>query len=329
MEKAPHLGKVVLVTGGSGFIGSHFICHMLREGYQVVNVDIVPPKDAALVRYHRAVSIMNLPELIRVMLDSQPNYVVHFAALAVMGGKSLNDYIANTEGTGNLLTAVGGTRSVERLIVTSTQHVRRPGSSAAAHDEDYDPLMLYGESKVITEQLTRKAGLNCCWTIVRPTTVWGPGSLELAKGLWRLIAKGWYVHPSADKVLRSYGYVKNVVWQIAQLLSTEKSLVDRKVFYVADGNFRQIDWVNAFSQSLTGSNVHTVPLWAIRGLSKVGDGVRSFGFGFPMYQSRLMNLITNNAVPVDPILSLLGKPPYSLEAGVTETVDWFRKFKSG
>lgn len=33
-----------LVTGGSGFIGTHLIEQLLKRGYEVVNVDIAPPK---------------------------------------------------------------------------------------------------------------------------------------------------------------------------------------------------------------------------------------------------------------------------------------------
>lgn len=318
----------ILVTGGSGFIGNHLMVLLETRGYQSVNFDLSSPKNVSQKKYYRSGSILDMDELMRTMADFRPTHVVHLAALAVMEGKSISDFRANTQGTSNVIAAVQATPSVERLLVTSTQHVRRPGSGPAAHDEDYEPLMLYGESKVITEQLTRTANLSCCWTIVRPTTVWGPGHVTMADGLLRLISQGRYVHPANDPVLRSYGYVKNVVWQLEQILFAEKSAIDRKTFYVADANMRQLDWVNAISVGLTGRPVRTVPLCFISLLAKFGDVLRSVGLRFPMYSSRLENLTSQNHVPIEPTLQLLGASPIGLDQGIEETVAWFNDYRS-
>lgn len=318
--------KTVLVTGGSGFIGTHLVQLLLDRGYGVANIDISPPALSSHRGHWRQCSILDLRELQEAFADSQPSHVVHLAAYASMDARSLDEFKVNTEGTANILRAAAKTRSLQRLVVTSTQHVRAPGSGYPAHDTDYVPYMFYGESKVVTEQHTREAQLDCAWTIIRPTAVWGPGHKLLADGLWRQMHLGRYFHPTGDPVVRSYGYVKNVVWQIEKLLMAERSAVDRKVFYVADGNIRQLEWVNALSRELTGHEVRTVPLWVLRGLSKLGDGLRACGLRFPLYDSRLKNLITPNPVPVEPTLALLGNPPYSLEEGARETVEWLRSY---
>ena len=97
-----------------------------------------------------------------------------------MEGKSLNDFRDNTIGTANVLEAIRKTPTISRVVITSSQHVRKPGSGLPQNDEDFAPHGLYGESKKITEQLTRWAGLPCIWTIIRPTTVWGPWHPSLA-----------------------------------------------------------------------------------------------------------------------------------------------------
>lgn len=319
----------VLVTGGSGFIGTHLVRLLLSTGHDVVNLDVNPPDDADLLDCYRCASILNLSEVKEVLSNFQPTHVVHLAALAVMEGKSIEDFRANTEGTKNVISAVKSTPSVERLIITSTQHVRRPGSGPASSDDDYDPLMLYGESKVITEQVTRTADIDCVWTIVRPTLVWGPGHLPLANGLFKLMKQGRYIHPSNDTVKRSYGYVKNVAWQIERLLLVDPKTIDRKTLYVADGNLQQIDWINAMSVGLTGKKVRTVPLWSIKALAKLGDLLKLVGLPFPMFTSRLKNLTTNNVVPVEATEVILGPVPISLEQGIEETVEWFREYHKG
>jgi len=243
-----------------------------------------------------------------------------------MEGSSLDDFKENTRGTYNVLQAVKACKTVRRLIVTSTQHVRKPGAPYTECDDAYDPYSFYGESKVRTEQFTREAGLECVWSIVRPTTVWGPGHRSFADGLWRQMKRGRYRHPSDDKVVRSYGYVTNVCWQIAGLLEAPERVVHRKTFYVGDGNLAQLEWVNAMSRALTGREVKTVPKSALFALAKFGDLSRKLGFRFPLYSERLSNLTTTNPVPMDPILKLLGQPPVSLKQGAKETVAWLREY---
>jgi nucleoside-diphosphate-sugar epimerase len=316
----------LLITGGSGFIGRHLIVEAISAGWEVANVDIVPPAGIAEQAIWANCSILDAPKLAEVIRHFQPKWVVHLAAYASMEARSLDEFRVNTEGTKNVLQSVKSTASVDRLIVTSTQHVRKPGSGAPVSDTDYAPYAFYGESKVLTEQITRQAGLSCAWTIIRPTAVWGPHHLLLASGLWKQMYRGRYFHPADDRVLRSYGYVRNVCWQIKQLLQAKREAVDKKVFYVADGNMRQLDWVNSISRELTGRDVRTLPLWMIRRLAGLGDTLHKLGVNFPIYGSRLQNLITDNPVPVEPTLELFGVPPHSLQEGSQATAEWLRSY---
>lgn len=329
IPKKSSAGSVVVVTGGSGFIGTHLIELLTDSGYQVVNLDVKKPMLASQLKLWKPCSILYRAELQKALVDNRAEFVIHLAAYASMEACSLDEFQVNTDGTANVIEAVRSCSSVCRLIVTSTQHVRAPGSGDPRSDADYIPYMFYGESKVITERHTRDADLQCSWVIIRPTAVWGPGHKLLAEGLWKQMRKGRYVHPAADPVVRSYGYVKNVVWQIVGLLQAPREEIDRKVFYVADGNSRQQEWVNAISRELVGREVRTVPLWVLRTLSKVGDGMRQCGLPFPLYDSRLKNMITPNPVPVEPILKLLGPPPYSLAQGARETADWLKAYYEG
>jgi GlcNAc-P-P-Und epimerase len=317
----------VLVTGGSGFIGSHLLEELGAAGHRLTNLDVrAPAPGSAWAETFRAGSLLDRNGLKTIFQEVRPTHVVHLAAVAKMDAKSLDEFSPNTQGVANLLEAVEASGSVVRLIVTSTQHVRKPGSGAPVNDVDYIPYKLYGESKVVTERLTRDASLTCAWTLIRPTAVWGPRQLLLADGLWRLIARGHYFHPSGDPVVRSYGYVRNLVWQVHRLLLAPLSAVDRKMFYIADGNIRQQDWVNAVARELTGRDVHTVPLPLVRALSACGDLLRWGGLSFPIFRDRLENLITPNPVPTEPILELLGPPPVSLVEGAKETAVWLRRY---
>jgi GlcNAc-P-P-Und epimerase len=314
----------ILCTGGSGFIGTHLIDSLLAKGIEVINIDIAKPKKQAHNVYWHECNILDLDTLVKTFREFQPSHIIHLAARATMEGKSLDDFRDNTIGTANVLMAIKKTACVSRVVITSTQHVRKPGSGLPQHDEDFVPHGLYGESKVITEQLTRGAELSCIWTIIRPTTVWGAWHPFLPSGLWTMMKRGIYFHPLKDPVIRSYGYVKNVVWQIEKILEAPSELVNHEVLYVGDSLTLQINWINAFSMALTNHNVTQVPKEWIRLLARVGDGLGEVGIKFPMNSPRYFNLTTPQLVPINSVIEKFGIPPYSLDDGIAETVSWLR-----
>ena len=314
----------ILCTGGSGFIGTHLMDQFLANKNELLNVDIKAPQKTDQFKYWMECDILDFEKLLLVFAEFQPTHVVHLAASTSMEGKTIDDYGDNTEGTRNVLDAVKRTESVKRIIVTSSQHVRKPGSGLPDSDVDFDPLGLYGASKVIAEKITRNAELNCSWIIIRPTTIWGPYHPFLDSGVMQMIKRGIYFHPSGKPVIRSYGYVGNAVWQIEKILVAADHIVDKKIFYIGEIPIDQIDWLNAFSQALIGKNIRIVPKFLIYALTIVGDLLSVFKIKFPMYSERYRNLTTSNLIPMGLTIDTFGQPPYSLQDGVAETVSWLR-----
>ena len=312
----------ILLTGGSGFIGAHLIDKISTKDAEILNIDIILPKKMEHSKYWKNCNILDTIKLQKIFSDFQPSYVIHLAAKASTGGKNLDDYRDNTDGTKNVVEAAAGTPSVKRIIVTSSQHVRKPGSNLPKSDTDYNPHGFYGESKVITEELTRHANLPCEWVIIRPTTIWGPYHPFLPSGLWRLMSKGMYFHPKNDPVVRSYGYVKNTAWIIKKLLEAPSELVDKRTFYVGDEPIKQEEWIDAFSMALAGRPALKVPKQYINVLSKIGDLLGLVKLPFPMNSSRFFNLTTTNPIPINPIIKQFGKPPYTLQESIQETAEW-------
>ena len=167
--------ETVLVTGGSGFIGTHLVRQLLRQNRRVLNVDIRPPMAREYRSFWNQIDILDAASLLNAFEESQPALVVHLAARTDLDEtRRIEGYAANIEGVRNVVDAVACTSSVRRTIFASSMAVCKVGY-VPADDRDYNPLTLYGESKVQTERTVRAAdGGGAEWCIVRPTTVWGP-----------------------------------------------------------------------------------------------------------------------------------------------------------
>jgi nucleoside-diphosphate-sugar epimerase len=289
-----------------------------------LNIDIAAPLCSSHHTAWTNIDILNRPALLEIFQNFRPECVVHLAARTDCNENTTveKDYQVNTEGTENLISAIKATSSVERVVITSTQYVHRPGH-LPTDDEDYDPHTVYGQSKVITEQLTRKAGLACTWTIIRPTNIWGPWHMRYRSELLRLLKKGFYLYPGKKRVTKSYGYVGNIVYYILRILEMPKETVNKKTFYLGDEPIDQLEWVNSFSQQLRGRDVYIVPRWLMYGMALVGDSI-SFvrGRKFIFSSTRYKSMTTDYLTPMNKTFAVLGKGPYRLEDGIRDTAIW-------
>lgn len=313
----------VLITGGSGFIGSNLIEDLVKRGVAIMNVDIACPHISSHTPFWKELDILQLESLKEAFRDFKPTHVVHLAARTDTFGTRLEEYEVNTQGSKNVLDAIKSVDSVERVVITSTQFVNQYHGKPK-DDLDFAPHTTYGESKVITEKLTRSADLKCEWVIIRPTNIWGPWHLRYPHEFWRILGKGLYFHPSGKRVLRSYGYVKNVTWQILKIFDSTSEMVNGKVFYVGDQPIDLLDWVNGFSMKQIGRKVLIVPRPLIYCVAIFGDMLTFIGMRFPITRSRYKSMTTSNDASMAQTFDAFGTPPYSLDAGIEETVNWLK-----
>jgi len=317
----------ILVTGGSGFIGTNLVAKLLEGGYnRIVNIDTAKPNLPEHDAYWQKESILDKESIFKIFTSFQPDAVIHLAARTDTDPANvLSDYVINTTGTENLVAAIKAHPSVKRLILTSTQFVHQY-KGMPQNDEDFAPHTVYGESKVMTEKLVRNAGLACIWTIIRPTNIWGPWHLRYPSEFWKVLSKGLYFHPGRQPVMRSYGYVGNVVAQVISIMEGPREKVNKQVYYVGDEPIDLYDWANGFSIGQIGKPVRVVPRFLVRGLALAGDVFAKIGLRFPITTSRYKSMTTSNVAPMEKTIEAFGQPPYSLQQGILESVEWMRKY---
>lgn len=162
----------ILITGGSGFIGTNLIELFEEKGYHFINYDKNNVTKANQHKYWFSGNIMDKKRLAEVFDQYKPTIVIHLAARTDTLSDKLEDYIENTEGTENIVNEIKKHDYVKHALFASTQYVYKSKEIPfPLTDDSYAPHTVYGISKMMDEQYIRSANLSCKWTIFRPCNV--------------------------------------------------------------------------------------------------------------------------------------------------------------
>jgi nucleoside-diphosphate-sugar epimerase len=317
----------MLITGGSGFIGTNAVEYFLNLGYRVLNIDIKQPQQKKHLSLWSQTSILDIEQLRKISLDFQPHYILHLAARTDLNEKQdLNEYAANIEGVKNIIRIANECELLRRIVFSSSRMVCRI-DYIPQNPEDYCPPNLYGKSKVLTEQIIRESEINAEWLIVRPTSIWGPWFDVPYKIFFETIAKKMYFNISGFNPIKSFGFVYNTIYQIDKLMYAPTEKISQKTFYLCDyPPLRVNNWADIIRQGMKLPSIRTIPYRLITIGAYIGDLLMSLGINrFPITTFRLDNLITDMVYDTSDLEAICGSLPFSLEEGVRITVDWMKQ----
>ena len=313
----------VLITGGSGFIGTNLLLFLI-EKYEILNIDIRESNLTELQKYTSLVDITNYEKFRNVVIGFSPDYIIHLAARTDLNGKFIYDYSANTVGVSNLMKIIHELPKLKKLIVTSSMLVCHTGYYPK-NQFDYAPNTLYGESKVETEKIVWDKKPQCDWAIIRPTSIWGPWFGVPYRNFFDMVISRKYFHIGRKSCTKTYGYVGNAVYQIEQILFHETLNEDQKVFYIGDNPPTNIEiWANEIAAELN-FNIKRVPFWMLKIAAYFGDLLKLFNITFPMTSFRLKNMTTDNTIDLSETYKIAPNPPCSRIDGIKATLQWLKK----
>lgn len=318
----------ILITGGSGFIGTNLIERLRKEGkYELLSLDIVSPKIESHKVVWKKVDLRDGDEVIKAVTTFSPDYVIALGARTDLRGKTLESYDANIGGVSNVLTALEKVPNMKRLIYASSMYVCEPGYMPK-NFEDYAPHTLYGESKVETEKRIKEWNPKYTWSIIRPTSIWGPWFGEPYNKFFHIVLSHMYFHMGKRACKKTYGYVDNAIYEIMSILETDAEKVNRKVFYIGDYEPYDItEWANEIAKE-SGIWIPRIPYWCFKCAGWFGDLLKKFGVAFPMTSFRLHNMTTNNVHNLEPIKAIAPNLPVSRIEGTKRTLDWIKNVEN-
>jgi nucleoside-diphosphate-sugar epimerase len=177
-----------LVTGATGFVGSHLVDALQHRDTEVTVLARSPAKASALSARGFRVLRGDLHDTSALEQAARNQDVVYHVA-GVVAARNEEEFLrANRDGTRNLVSAAerGGT---PRFVLVSSLAAGGPAprGSPLAGDEPPRPVTAYGRSKLAAEQIVRYASIP--WTIIRPPIVYGPRDREVLK-VFRLARLG-------------------------------------------------------------------------------------------------------------------------------------------
>jgi hypothetical protein len=122
--------------------------------------------------------------------------------------------------------------------------------------------------------------------------------------------------------MKSYGYVKNLVHQLTGIMNSERSVIDKQVFYLGDLPMDSYEWVNSFSVQLTKRDAIIIPRFIVKMLALIGEFLKFLKIKFPLTNLRYLNMTTDYLTPMDKTISLFGIYSNCHPDNVKETIDW-------
>ena len=252
------MANTVLVTGGSGFIGTH-LCRMLVErGDKVINFDLYPRrgplswlvKDLEKEIVFEKGDVANLTQLIALMRKYQPGKIAHLAAsidMESLESYPMQVYVQMVGGTINVLESMRLMGGVDRMVNLSSIGVL-PTRQYEPIDCNHPTLMaaegpasgIYGAGKV--------AGEAFCWAYadmfnldivqLRPSAAYGfftTNTIFMNEMLEGALRSEQVRVPHGRYLPRDYTHVHDIAGIAVAALDVPASHLKHRVFYAASG----------------------------------------------------------------------------------------------
>lgn len=248
--------KAILVTGGTGFTGRHFIRHAKAMGHKIIAInhhsgDVVGA-DKTLV-----VDLENKSHLIELLSHIEFDAVIHLAAISFVAHGNISDfYRVNLVGTLNLVDAVKANHSHAKIIVASSGNVYGNASQLPiTESHPFLPANDYAASKCAMELalLARQESQNII--ICRPFNYTGYGQAEhflVPKLVKAFKQRSPIVELGNLDISRDFTDVRDVVSAYLKILQQPK--VNTGIFNICSGRSYSLHEIIAILQRITGHN---------------------------------------------------------------------------
>lgn len=322
----------VLITGGTGFIGSRLALRCLALGHTVT----------VLAQENNPVEARNRQQIeakgARIILGSvterervseavrEIDWIYHLAAAQHEANVSDEKFWrVNVDGTTNVLQASTNAR-VKRFIHGSTIGVY--GSSTAEIDEQSPlrPDNIYGVTKLEAEKLVLTYREKVPAVVIRIAETYGPGDFRLLK-LFKAIQNGIFLMIGNGANRHHLVYIDDLIEGLLLAATVDKA-TGKIIVLPGKASLTTRDMVEVIARHLNKKTprlrVPLFPLWVLA--TAMETALRPLGIRPPLHRRRMDFFKKSFVFSGQQSEKLLGFiPKVGFDHGVVETVRWYRQ----
>ncbi len=318
-----------LVTGGTGFVGSHVVWALLDAGHQVRVLHRQTSKLTALANMDYESAIGDLHDLDGLRAAcAGVDWVFHVAAVADYWRADKQRMLdVNVEGTRRVLQAARDAR-VKRVVFTSSaaavglREDGQPGDESLPFNLPPDQFP-YGHSKSLAEDVVRLAvadGQDV--VIVNPVVVMGPGDLNMISGSFITEVKRF--GPLVP--VTSGGLAVTDARDVARwhLMAAEKGRTGER-YILGTTNTTHREWYAMIARTVGAMKPRLpVPDGLVPTVANAIQGLRSAGIKTPVDANQARLSIRNVYFDYDKAWTEFGEPRIDMEQSLHDTYAWYR-----
>ncbi|MFH0880340.1 MAG: NAD-dependent epimerase/dehydratase family protein [Lentisphaerota bacterium] len=320
----------ILVTGGTGFTGSHLTRRLLSRGHEVLVLDNQEGIFFdALKKEGAKISIGSVTdEALLNQLIPGCEVIYHLAAAFRKINLPKQVYTDVNEGGMRLLLEIAQKNKVRKIVYCSTQGVHGniehpPGDeNSPIKPEDFYQFTKHKGEEVAAEYM--KKGMDI--TILRPTAIYGPGDPGRFLMMYRRVKSGLFPFFGKGQALYHPVYIDNFV--DAFELAAEKPAAKGQTYIIADDKYFTIEEIVreiARVMNVPLKVIH-LPFYPLYWLSAVVEWVfKPLPMDPPLFRRRADWFRQNRAFKIDKARRDLGyDPKVPLSEGLKRTYEWYK-----
>lgn len=319
-------GKI-LVTGGTGFIGSNLAKALLAKGYEVRCFVRKSSKTGFLENLGAEIFYGDIVDKFSLQ-NALKDITVVFHLAGILGKWGVSPKVYNEIHVGGTATIVETCieQGVRRFIYCSTSGVLGPIHDPPANEtRPYNPSNVYEYAKTEAEKLLLNHREELDVTIIRPGLVYGPRDMHTLS-LFKSIKNRQFFIIGDGKALLHPTYIEDLNQGFVLCLKNKKSIGE--VYLVVGEKYVAVnEFLNVVSRTLglKASWIH-VPTCIANVLAGVAElAGKVLRFEPPLTYSRVKFFTENRAFSYSKIEQDLGYKPVKLEEGIKKTVNWYKR----